>query len=169
MSILDLDAMLSQNLETVEAAPEFVTLETGVYDLKVVKVDAKKREAKDKAAAAAAGKATEWFDLVITYGVENTVSLEKSDALPPKPGSLIQENFQFTEKGLPYFKSRVVAIAVAMGGTEADANSLSPKDVMDTFPGVATFRANVKKNVENGVGDKVYEKNRITNVVAVPA
>lgn len=168
MSILDLDAMLSTNLETVEAAPEFVTLDTGVYDLVVVKVDAKKREAKDKVKAAQEGKATEWFDLVLTYGVEATVNLENENQLPPKPGSLIQEQFQFTEKGLPYFKSRVVAIAVAMGGTEADANSLSPKDVMDTFPGVARFRANVVKTVDKHEG-KEFTKNRIKQVVAIPA
>lgn len=168
MSLLNLDDMLSANLASVEAAPEFITLDTGVYDFVVKKVDAKKREAKDKAKAVAEGKATEWFDLVLTYGVENTVSLEKSDSLPPKPGSLVQEQFQFTEKGLPYFKSRVVAVAIAMGGTEEDANSLSPKDVMDTFPEAARFRANVRKVVETTDG-KEFVKNRISNVVAIPA
>lgn len=168
MSLLDLDAMLTQNMESVEAAPEFVRLENGVYDFDVVKVEAKKREAKDKAKATAEGKATEWYDLVLTYAVTNTVTLENTNLLPPKPGSLIQENFQFTDKGLPYFKSRVAAIVVAMGGSEADANAMSPKDVIDTFPGAAKFRATAKKTVDK-IDGKDFEKNKISNVVAIPA
>lgn len=168
MSLLDLDAMLTTNMESVEAAPEFVRLENGVYDLDVVKVEAKKREAKDKAKATAEGKATEWYDLVLTYAVANTVTMENTNLLPPKPGSLIQENFQFTDKGLPYFKSRVAAIVVAMGGSEADANAMSPKDVIDSFPGAAKFRATVKKTVDK-LQDKDFEKNKISGVVAIPA
>ena len=165
--MLDLNAMLTQGLNTVEAAPEFVTPDNGVYDFEVVKIDTKHRKAKDPAKAQAEGKKTEWYDIVFTYGL-TTVQLESDQGFPVRPGSLIQEQFQFTDTGLEYFKTRVEQIVVAMGGTAEDANSMTVKDVIDTFPGAAKFRGHCKTTKETYDG-KEFTRTRISQVVAIPA
>lgn len=170
MSLLNLDEMLSTSLNTVDAAPEFVRPDDGVYDFAVIKVEAKARKAKDAAKAAEEGKATEWFDLVFTYEITQTVELnDKEKGWPVKPGSLFQLQFQYTEKGLPHFKKHVADLVVANGGVVEDADKLSIKDVMDGFPGNIKFRANARKKEDTLADGKKFEKTSLSNIVAIPA
>lgn len=170
MSLLNLDEMLSTSLNTVEAAPEFVRPDDGVYDFTVKKVEAKARKAKDAAKAVEEGKATEWYDLVFTYEITDTVELsDKDKGWPVKPGSLFQQQFQYTDKGMPHFKKHVADLVVANGGAVEDADKLSIKDVMDGFPDSIKFRANMRKKEDTLTDGKKFEKSVMSNIIAQPA
>ena len=165
-TILDLDSILNESFEGVEAAPEFLVFDNGVYDFVVKKIELKKQEAKDKAKAIAEGKPTEWVKVHFTYGMEAVVQMESDKALPPKVGSMTSENFTWSDKGKPYLKARIAQLVVAAGGSEEDADGMSLTDVINTFPEAVRFRSTVIKRsspTENGV----YEDNRFTNIVPV--
>lgn len=148
MSLLDLDAMLGQSLSTTEAAPDFITPENGSYIFEVKDTKASKKEVKDKAAALKEGKPTEYVSLEFTYVIAEVIDQEGH---PIKPGSLFSERFIFSEQGLPYFKARVRDIAVASGGSEEDADSLSIKEALEAVKGIR-FAVDVRlnKRVVNG-------------------
>lgn len=121
-TILDLDALMDEKMDSIEAAPEFVDPSNGVHNFQLISLTPSKREAKDKAKAQAEGKATAWLNIRLTYRILGTVECE---GLPPKPNSLCSENFSFTEQGKPYFKSRMLAIFAANGISEEDYNGLT--------------------------------------------
>lgn len=137
-TLLNLDDMLGQSLETVQAAPDFVQLENGVYILSVKDTKAEKKASKDKAKG-------DYILLTLQYEVAEVIEQEGT---PIKVGSLTSESFMFTEQGLPYFKGRVAQIAVANNGSEEDVNGLSVKEALDAVKGMA-FKVNAKQS-KNG-------------------
>lgn len=137
-TLLNLDDMLGQSLETVQAAPDFVQLENGVYVLTVKETKAEKKASKDKAKG-------DYILLTLQYEVAEVIEQEGT---PIKVGSLTSESFMFTEQGLPYFKGRVAQIAVANNGSEEDVNGLSVKEALDAVKGMA-FKVNAKQS-KNG-------------------
>lgn len=137
-TLLNLDDMLGQSLETVQAAPDFVQLENGVYILTVKDTKAEKKASKDKAKG-------DYILLTLQYEVAEVIEQEGT---PIKVGSLTSESFMFTEQGLPYFKGRVAQIAVANNGSEEDVNGLSVKEALDAVKGMA-FKVNAKQS-KNG-------------------
>lgn len=133
-TLLDLDAMMDVNLGAVEAAPEFVTPETGNYRLKLVRCSTTKREARDPDAAVAEGKPAAWLRANFDYEITAVHAIADPEKLPVKVGSLFREDFNLTEQGLPYFKARVIDFVVLKGGEEADADTLGIRDVLNQFP-----------------------------------
>lgn len=164
-TILDLDALMDEKLESVEAAAEFVDPPNGVHNFRVVKLTPSKREAKDKEKARAEGRATEWLSIKLTYEILNTVECE---GLPPKPGSLSSEDFSFTEQGKPYFKSRMLAIFAANGIGEEDYNGLTLGEQAAFIEQEAVvFQATTKENTRTMPDGNTFTSVRYSNVVAV--
>lgn len=152
-TLLDLDSLLDQNLAAVEAAPEYVTPDTGNYRLKLAKITVVQREAKDKDKALAEGKPAAWGQMNFDYTIEAIHSVAEG-GLPVAAGSLFRESFNITEQGLPYLKGRIVDLVVAQGGAAEDADSLGLRDVMNSFPDLGIeFDCHIKtetKKLDNG-------------------
>lgn len=159
MSILNLDEMLGQSLDAVVAAPDFITPENGVYVLAVKDTKAEKKDVKDKAAAEKEGKPTAYVALTFTYEIKDIIEQEGQ---PIKPGSLFSERFTVTEQGLPYFKSRVAAIAVASGSSAEDVDGLSIKEALEAVK-TLEFKTNIKQNVRK-VNDGTITDIRMNNI-----
>lgn len=159
MSILNLDDALSQSLATTEAAPDFVTPETGVYIFEVTETSAEKKEVKDKEAARKEGKPTEYIALGIRYTIREIIEQEGQ---PIKPDSLTSEQFTYSDQGLPYFKARVRDIAVASGGAAEDVDGLSIKEALEAIKGIA-FKVNVKQQKRNVNGTEMVNA-RFSNI-----
>lgn len=141
MSILDLDAELSQSLAETEAAPDFITPENGVYILEVADTSAEKRNTKDKEKAIKEGKALTYISLGVRYTI---LEILEQEGQPIKPGSIFSENFMLGDPGTSYFKARVRDIAVATGGKEEDVDSLSIKEALEAVKAL-TFKVNIKQ------------------------
>ncbi|EKD22459.1 MAG: hypothetical protein ACD_86C00003G0022 [uncultured bacterium] len=97
-SSADMEALLNQTLDGVKAAPDFTTPPAGEYRLSVK--DAKLIAPKE------AGKSPR---INVMYTVVQTYATASGEA-PVPDESMFSEGFQFTDTGLPYFKSRVAAI-----------------------------------------------------------
>lgn len=166
-TLLDLDALLDQNLSAVEAAPEFITPDTGNYRFELVKVTSSVRKARDPEAARAEGKPEQWAQINFDYAIIETLSLEEG-GLTPKPGSLFRESFNINEQGLPYFKARVQDLIVANGGTEEDADSLSLRDVIGAFGSQQLkFDCHVKTSTVTLDNGNPWTSSRISQVASV--
>lgn len=147
MSLLNLDDLLGQSLDSVEAAPEFVQLENGLYNLSVKDTKAEKKASKDKTKG-------DYILLTLQYQVEE---VHEQEGTPIKVGSLTSESFMMSEQGLPYFKGRIAQIAVANGGSEDDVNGLSVKEALEAVKGMA-FKVNAKQS-KNGDRTNVRMQN----------
>lgn len=141
-SILNLDELLGASLDAVEAAPDFITPENGVYILIVKDTKAEKKEVKDKEKARKDNKPTEYVALKFTYTIDEVLEQEGT---PIRPGSLFSEQFTLTEQGLPYFKARVAAIAMANGADAEAVNSLSVREALECVKTMA-FKTTVKQS-----------------------
>ena len=146
MSILNMDELLGQALDSVEAAPDFCDPDSGEYHMTLQSVKVVERKAKDQAKAAADGKPTEWFGIRLAYVIDDTISVENGKQ-PVKPGSLYSEEFRATPEQLPYFKARISELVVASGGSVEDADSLSIGDCVAGMSGIP-FAVTVKTTHE---------------------
>lgn len=165
-TILDLDALLDQSLTGVEAAPEFVTPDTGNYRLKLKSITVAQREARDKDKAIAEGKATHWGQMNFDYTIEAIHSIEEG-GLPVEIGSLFRENFTITEAGLPYLKARIQDLIVAQGGSKEDADDLGLRDVMTTFPQMEIeFDCHIKTSTMTMDNGNPWTSSRLSQIKA---
>lgn len=143
----NMEDMLNQTLDNVAAAPDFSNPPAGEYRLSVK--DAKLVK------AIAEGKN---HRLSVTYSVEQTYSTAANEA-PVPDGTMFSENFQFTDKGLPYFKSRVAAIL-----NVSDVNGVTIGDMLTSIKGQAfDARITIKKSPKEGGGE--YEN---VNIKVIP-
>lgn len=166
-TILDLDAMMDINLGTVEAAPEFVTPDTGNYRLTLSKVSVTEREAKDPAAAIAEGKPAKWAQINFDYTIDEIHSVAEG-GMPCKPGSLYRENFSLTESGLPYLKARVVDLVVAKGGEESDADGLGIRDLVTSFASMdISFDCHIKTEEITLSNGNPWTQSRLSQIAAI--
>lgn len=139
----NMEDMLNQTLDSVAAAPDFSNPPAGEYRLSVK--DAKLIK------ATAEGKN---HRLSVTYSVEQTYSTAANEA-PVPDGTMFSENFQFTDKGLPYFKSRVAAIL-----NVSDVNGVTIGDMLTSIKGQAfDARITIKKSPNPAGGE--YENVQI--------
>lgn len=145
-TMLNLDELLDSSMEDVETAPDYVEPENGVYILKVAEAKieqgsitdpAKVQKAKDE------GKPTTFARLRHTYSIEQVISQEQGT--PIKPGSMFSDQWMASkESGLPYFKARTIAIAVANG---EDGDTIGKLSIREMLEGVTdlSFRCVIKK------------------------
>lgn len=153
-TLLDLNAMMNENLDTIPDAPDYATPPAGEYRLSVS--DAKIDVYKPKAGGSAQR-------LKITYSIVKTYSTAANE-LPIPDGSLFTETFQATEQGLGYFKARIKAIMSA-----SDLNGVSLGDMMNSVKGISfDARITIKKSPKDAsnpsAGD--YENIQIRVVAA---
>ena len=131
-TLLDLNAMMGESLDTIPDAPDYTNPPAGEYKLTVT--DAKVDVYKPKAGGTAQR-------LKITYAIAATLSTAANE-LPVPDGSLFTETFQATEQGLGYFKARIKAV---MG--VSDLNGVSLGDMMNSVKGVLfDARITIKKS-----------------------
>lgn len=164
MSILDLDAELSQSLSATEAAPDYVTPENGVYILTVKDTSAEKKDFKDKEKARKEGKGDQFIQLKAVYTIDEVIEQEGA---PIKAGSMFSEQWVFGDPGTSYFKARVRDIAVATGAKEEDIDGLSVKEALEAMKGLS-FKVNIKQNKRQVEGNEMINV-RLNNVRPVDA
>lgn len=141
MSILDLEAILGESMESVEAAPDYVQLDTGVYTLVISDTGIKKQK-RDLTKPENAGKDAEYVQLSHTYAVEAVHECEGK--LPPAIGSLTTDTWMYGETGLPYFKARTLAICEANGEDPEQIGKLSLGEQLEGVKGLR-FKVSVTK------------------------
>lgn len=131
-TLLDLEAMVGENMDNIPDAPDYTNPPAGEYRLEV-------REAKiDKYKPKAGGTAQR---LKITYSIQATLSTAANE-IPVPDGSMFTETFQATEQGLGYFKKRIKEV---MGAS--DLNGVSLGDMMNSVKGQAfDARITIKKS-----------------------
>lgn len=148
--LLDLNAMVESNLDSVPDAPDYSNPPAGEYLLlcKDVKIDTYTAKAKGAVPAQEAQR------IKITYAIAATLSTAAGEA-PMPDGTMFTETFQGTEQGLGYFKARVKAI---MDASELTGVSLG--DMMNSIKGT-TFGAKISiKKSPNPAGGE-YENLQI--------
>lgn len=123
-TILDLNDLMNDTLDSIPEAPDFVTPPAGEYVLEVKDCVVDKYKTKDDP------------DIVkqrlkITYAVVDTVSIADASEPPVPNEALFTETFTATEQGIGFFKKRikeVMAVDSTAGTTLAD--------MMDSIKGV---------------------------------
>lgn len=163
MGMLDLDSLLDQDLANVEAAPNYVTPENGVYRLKVTEAKAEEK----KSSKPEAGKPDHYAVIVLQYSIEQVYE-QQEGTLPVAPGSLFSDQFQFSDKGLPYLKTRLAEILTANGedGT-AIVNSTKMSALLAGIKDME-FEVRIKKVAQkkDGVVVEGQYNTRLENITA---
>lgn len=145
-TILDLDAMLDESLDSVPDVPDFMNPPNGFYNLRLKEAKIEKYESKAKD-----GKpATSGTRIRVTTEVAETIECEGQ---PVPNGTLFSETFQGTEEGLGYFKARAIKVL-----NVGDVQGVPLRDILSSLAGV-DFQAKIKTKKS---GD--YE-NLVINVV----
>lgn len=137
-TILDLDSMLDDNLDSVPDAPDFMNPPAGEYRLSVKDCAVDKYETKKE-------PGVQKQRLKFTYTIVETISVAGNE--PPVPdGTLFTETFMATEQGLSYFKKRIKEIMKA-----SDVAGVTLGDMMNSVKGQEfSCRLSVKKTTVNG-------------------
>ncbi len=131
-TILDLEQMANDTLDSIPDAPDFVTPPAGEYSLTVK--DAAIDKYKDKE-----GNAKQ--RLKITYIINETISLADQKEPPVPNESIFTETFMATEQGLGYFKKRVKEVM-----NLSDTAGVTLSDMMNSVKGVQfKSRLTIKK------------------------
>ncbi len=121
-TILDLEAMANESLDSIQEAPDYSNPPPGEYVLDVKDAAIDKYTSKDE-------PGVQKQRIKITYAVAETVQLAGTE--PPVPdGTLFTETFMATEQGLSFFKKRIREL---MNAESVDGVSLS--DMMNSVKG----------------------------------
>lgn len=123
-ALLDLDALLDSNMDSVPEVPDYVTPPAGNYVLSIADAEITKTAGKD-------GK-PDVVRLGITYKIEESTEVE---GMPVADGSLFSERFTYNEQGLGYFKRQAKNIL------NEDITGVSIRDVLSTLKDSTPFKA----------------------------
>lgn len=137
-TLLDLNNMLNDNLDSVPDAPDFVTPPAGEYRLSVKDCAVDTYEKKKE-------PGVQKQRLKMTYTIVQTISTLNNEQ-PVPDGSIFTETFMATEQGLGYFKKRIKEI---MNATDVVGVTLA--DMMNSVKGNEfAARLTIKKSVVSG-------------------
>jgi hypothetical protein len=137
-TLLDLNNMLNNNLDSVPDAPDFVTPPAGEYRLSVKDCAVDTYETKKE-------PGVQKQRLKMTYTIVQTISTLNNEQ-PVPDGSIFTETFMATEQGLGYFKKRIKEI---MNATDVVGVTLA--DMMNSVKGNEfAARLTIKKSVVSG-------------------
>lgn len=139
MGMLNLDEMLDADLSAVEAAPNFITPENSVCILEVTDAKAEKKTRTNPKP----DEDKEYVVLKLTYGIDSVIE-QAEGTIPMQPGSLFSDQYQFSDKGLPHFKSRAQAIAAANGEDPEEVGQAKVSQILAALVGMK-FKAAIKK------------------------
>ena len=146
-TVLDLENMLEETLDSIPDAPDYVTPPAGEYTLLVKDALIDKYFTKKE-------PDTEKQRLKIIYSIVETLSTATKEEPVPNE-SLFSEQFQATTDGLSYFKKRITGI---MNVENVLGTSLA--DMMDSVKG-ATFKARISIKKSKGDDGTEYENVQI--------
>lgn len=171
MSMIDLDALLDGGLANVEAAPEFITPDTGDYHLALVDLKVDTIEVKDatkRAERASRGESNTIHKIRVTHQVINTLLLEDESKRPPKPMSLVSEDFNLDEKGLSFYKARMADILEANGVAAESLDEGSLREQLETLPQAGfVYYAHIKSTTRTMDDGREFDNIRISQIRAV--
>lgn len=146
-TLLDLDNMLNESLDTVPDLPEFANPPAGEYRLKVM--DTKPETYKSKAEPE-----IEKTRIRVMYSILETLSTASGE-LPVPDGSMFSETFMTTEQGWSFLKSRAKAVL-----NVADMTGVTKREMLDAIKGQEfTARITIKKSPNPAGGE--YENIQI--------
>jgi hypothetical protein len=163
MGMLNLDAMLDSDLSAVEAAPNYITPENSICRLEVVDAKAEEKKSTKKEP----GQPDSYVVLILQYGIVSVYEQEEG-TMPMAPGSIFSDQFQFSDKGLPYFKTRAAEIISASGEDGAEVvNSTKMSAILLGLKGMQ-FDARIKKIQQrrDGVIIEGQFNTRLENIAA---
>lgn len=149
-TLLDLNDVLSANIDGVEDAPEFVTPPDGSYRLSIKDSKAEKYKTTDKES----GNEVEKTRLKIIYQVEATKELADAEELPVANGSLFSEQFMTNPQGLSYFKRQAKNV---LG--EEMIKGVTIGDILKELPNGHSFDADVRVKITSGRDAQGKQKN----------
>ena len=137
-TLLDLETMLEENLDSIPTAPDYVTPPAGEYSLDVKDVFVDKYKTKKE-------PDVQKQRLKFCYSIVETISTATNEEPVPNE-SLFTETFQATTEGLGYFKKRIASIMNVQ-----DVVGCTLAEMMDSVKGM-NFKARVtiKKSTDNG-------------------
>ncbi len=118
----------------VEAAPNYVEPENGIYILTVADTAAEQKKSKEE------GK-DDYVQLKHVYQIDKVIQQE---GMPIAPGSLFSDQWMFNDKGLPYFKARSCDIAEANGESREEIGALKVGELLSGVKGMS-FQCVIKK------------------------
>lgn len=154
-TILDLDAMMDESLDSVPDMPDFMNPPNGFYGLRIkeAKIEQYETKAKD-------GKpATTGTRIRVTTEVAETIECE---GMPVPNGTLFSETFQGTEDGLGYFKKHAIKVL-----NVADVKGVPLREILASLAG-AEFQAKIKTKTVKANGNE-YENLQVNVVPPVAA
>lgn len=159
--LIDMDALLDQDMGTVEDLPDYVEPPAGHYNLGVASAEGETYTQKAKVATPStpAVDAKECGRIRVTYVVNKTLQVE-GDESPVPDGSLFSETFQLTEQGLGFFKKTAKKVL----GVE-DMTGVSVKELLTEMAGVEDFEAMITIRETPKPGGGVYTNTNVRPVV----
>ena len=150
-TILNIDALMDTQMDSVETMPDYVTPSKGVYQLKVKTAEITQGKEKD---------GVKQNRISLTYEIMETVESEEA---PFPNGSLFSERFTATEDGLKYFKKQALKI---MNVTDASGATL--RDIFDGLNNVE-FKALITIRTSTGADGKSYDNVQVRPLHDAPA
>jgi hypothetical protein len=120
-TILDLDAMMDESMDSIPDMPDFINPPDGLYRFKCMTCKTEQYTSKAKN-----GKPeSKGTRIRMTTSVVATNEL-KAGEIPVPDGTLFSETFQGTEEGLGYFKQRAIKIM-----NVPDVKGATLRDIME--------------------------------------
>jgi hypothetical protein len=150
-TILDIDKLMDENLDSVEDVPDYNTPPNGNYTLAVADatLTASKKEGKPG-------------QFSITLQVKETKELANASELPVADETLFSIRYQATEQGVKYFKKAAKDIL-----NVSSLEGVSVRDILASLKDAPAFTAVVTTTVTtDGEGDskKTYTNTRVRPV-----
>jgi len=160
-TLLNLNDMIEQTLDTIPDAPDYSNPPAGEYNLLVKDVKVETYQVKEKTKDGVVTPAYEAQRLKITYSVNETKSTAAGE-IPVPDGTMFTETFQGTEQGLSFFKSRIKTVMNA-----SDLAGVSLGDMMNSIKGTSfDARISIKKSPKPNSTTEFYENIQIKVIPA---
>lgn len=146
-TILDIDSILDNTLDSTPDVPDYVTPGEGDYILSIPEAKIEKAKGKDG----------EFLRIKITHSVQATVQLANEKQLPVADGSLFTTTYMATEDGLAYFKKDAKKYL-----NVADVSGVPIRDILASLKDITDMPARIKIRTTPKDGGGVYENVNVT-------
>lgn len=151
-TLLDLDAMLDEDMSAVENLPDYITPPScdAVLDIKSCELEQFDKRGKD------GEKDSKAVRIRLTYAIEEVTEYAEDDPLVVESGSLFSDTFMFDDKGKAIFKRTA---AKYMGGKPSDLDQVSFRDIFAELVALEPFEARIVTSERNG-----YTNTKVTPI-----
>lgn len=155
-TILDLESMMNDTLDSIPEAPDYSNPPAGEYVLNCTDAAIDKYKAKD-------GSMNQ--RLKITYSVAQTVELAETSEPPVADGTMFTETFQGTEQGLSFFKKRIREIMNVEDTTGVTLGDMMASAKGAQFGARISIRKSAKKDANGAVIPNEFYENLQIKIV----